>query len=332
MIARPPEPRPRPAIVRLAALLLLPALALTAACAADDAGDTDAVAGATQSGEDAPGDPLQVVATMSIVGDLAEQVGGDLVEVEVIVPVGADPHTFEPTPSDAATLEGAQLVVANGAGLEEGWLLSMVEGQQAPLVLLAEGLDLLIVEEGEDAGEVDPHLWNDPVMIYEYVDALLSAYLEVDPDGEEVYRANAEAYREVLDELDAWIIEAVETIPPEQRLLVTTHDAFSYFGERYGLTIPGTLYGVSTENEPSAGAVADLVTAIREAGVPTVFVETLANPQLMQRVADESGAEVGDELLGDSVGDPGSGAETYEGMMRYNVNAIVTGLGGEVPS
>lgn len=322
----------RSVLAWLSATALLAAIVLLAACAADGDAEPSPVATAADVGGDAPADPLRVVATMSVVGDLAEQVGGERVEVEVIVPVGADPHTFEPTPSDAASLEGAQLVVANGAGLEEGWLLRMVEGHEAPLVLLAEGLDLLVVEEGEDAGEVDPHLWNDPVLIYEYVDALLGAYLEADPDGEEDYRANADAYREVLDALDAWIAQGVETIPSDQRLLVTTHDAFSYFGERYGLTIPGTLYGVSTENEPSAAAVADLVTAIREAGVPTVFVETLANPQLMQRVADESGAEVGDELLGDSVGDPGSGAETYEGMMRYNVTAIVTGLGGEVPS
>lgn len=275
---------------------------------------------------------LSIVATMSIVGDLAEQVGGERVEVEVIVPVGADPHTFEPTPSDAAVLEGADLIVANGAGLEEAWLLDMVAGHDAPVALLSDGRHDLDVGLLELDGDPDPHLWNDPLVVHGYLAELTDALVAADPDGEQHYRDGAAAYAEELDRLDAWIEAAVATIPEQQRVLVTTHDAFSYFGERYDLTIPGTLYGVSTEDEPSAAQVAALTEAIRAAGVPTVFVESLVDPRLMERIAGDSGARVGPQLLGDSVGGPDSGAETYLTMMRHNVTAIVDGLGGEVPA
>ncbi len=306
----------------LTSLLLLGALA---------AGCEEATGEETGSGS-AEG-PLAVVATMTIVGDLAEQVGGDAVDVEVVVPVGADPHTFEPRPADAETVEGADFLVSNGAGLEERWLADMLARADAEHVALAEGLDPRIFEEGEDVGEPDPHFWNDPVVVRDhYVPTLVDALAEALPEEEaDALAARAEAYTAELDALDAWAAEAVATIPAEQRKLVTTHDAFAYFGERYGVEVPGSLYGVSTESEPTPAEVTELVETIREEEVVAVFVETLTSPELMERVADEAGVALGEELLGDSVGEE-AGTDTYVGMMVANISAIVEGLGGQPPA
>ena len=306
----------------LVALLLL--AALTAGC--------EEATGEETAGRDGRA-PLEVVATMTIVGDLAEQVGGEAVDVEVVVPVGADPHTFEPRPSDAETVEGADFLVSNGGGLEERWLSDMLARSDAEHVALAEGLDARVFDEGEDAGEPDPHFWNDPVIVRDhYVPALVGALAEALPEGEaDALAERAEAYTAELDALDAWAGEAVETIPAEQRKLVTTHDAFAYFGERYGVEVPGSLYGVSTESEPSPAEVTELVETIREQEVVAVFVETLTSPELMERVAGEAGVELGEDLLGDSVGEE-EGTDTYVGMMVTNISAIVEGLGGQPPA
>ena len=311
-------PRHQPAGVAATAIAVL-ALASTGC----DDGDVAA--------EEAAG-PLSVVATMSIVADLTEQVGGDLVEVETIVPTGADPHTFEPRPGDARLVEQADLLVSNGAGLEERWLSDMLERAGARHVALAADLDPRRFEEGDDAGEPDPHMWNDPLLVRDgYLPALTDALAEALPrDAAEEVAARAEAYTADLDELDAWIADAVATIPEDHRKLVTTHDAFAYFGQRYGVEVVGTLYGVSTEVEPSPAEVAELVDAIRDEGVVAVFIETLTSPELMERVASEAGVELGDDLLGDSVGEE-PGTDDYLGMMRANVGAIVEGLGGEDP-
>ena len=285
----------------------------------------------TQPATDPDGARVTVVATMSIVGDLAAQVGGADVDVEVIVPVGADPHTFEPRPEDARRLEEADLIVSNGAGLEERWLDDMIARSDAVHVALADGLEPRVLEEGEDAGEPDPHMWNDPVLVRDaYLPRLLGALVDVHPEAAADLRARAEECTAELDALDGWIRAAVATVPAGDAKLVTTHDAFAYFGERYGLTVVGTLYGVSTEIEPSAAEVTELVDAIRDEAVPAVFVETLTSPELMQRVAREADVTLGDDLLGDSVGAQ-DGTDTYAGMIRANVRAIVEGLGGEVP-
>ena len=302
----------------------LAAAGLLTACSAAAGGQE------AQDPEAAEEAPVHVIATMSIVADLAEHVGQERVRVDTIVPVGADPHTFEASPSDAAGVEQADLIIANGSGLEEAWLLEMVSGRDTPVALLTDGLEPLQGTVGHDDDEPDPHMWNDPLLVTSYVDNLVEALTEVDPEGGQTYAAQASAYMDDLEALDEWVRAGVESIPPDQRKLVTTHDAFSYFGQRYGFEIVGSLYGVSTEVEPSPTNVAELVADVREAGVPAIFVESLTDPTLMERVAGEAGVELGDELLGDSVGDPGSGTDTYDGMLRHNARAIIEGLGGEV--
>jgi len=272
------------------------------------------------------GRPL-VVTTISILADLTREVAGDHVVVESLVEIGGDPHTYEPVPSDAGKISDADLILRNGPGLEH-WLDTLIDASSVPrpVTTVTDGIQpLTIAGAGSDP---DPHLWMDPVAVRRYVDTISSALSDLDPAHAEDFRRNARRYRQRLDRLDEFVAVQLSTIPAEQRRLVTTHDAFRYFGQRYGLEVAGTIWSVSTEREPSATEVATLVDTVRSQGVPAVFVETTINPDLMQQVARDAGVAVGPPLYGDSLGEPGSGADTYLGMMRANTAALVTGLGG----
>lgn len=293
-------------------------LLMVSACAAGDA---------TEEGRDG----ILAVSTISILEDFVFAVGGDRVESRTIVHIGGDPHVYEPVPSDARLVADADIVFTNGLGLER-WIDKLIEsaGVDRPVVTLTDGLTPLVEESGVYAGDPDPHMWMDPMLAARYVEAARDALTELDPEGAEEYAANARAYIAELEELDRWIADQMATIPEPNRKLVTTHDAFRYFGERYGLTIVGTIWAISTEREPSADEIRTLVDAIRSEGVPTLFIETTINPRVMQQVARDAGVGIGEPLYGDSVGEPGSGAEAYVGMMRANTRSIVAGLGGRV--
>ncbi len=269
----------------------------------------------------------KAVATINILADFAAQVAGDRVEVTSLIPVGGDPHTYEPVPKDVQKVAEAQIVFYNGLGLEK-WLEELVEnaGGQRVSVELTRGLRPAVQTEGRYRGDPDPHLWMDPVFAKTYVQNVRDALVRFDPPGRAAYEQNAARYLRELDLLDAWIREQVAHLPPERRKLVTTHDAFRYFGQRYGFRVVGTIWGISTEDEPSAQEIARLVDRIRAERVPAVFVETTINPKLMERVAREAGVRVGRKLYGDSLGPPGSDADTYVKMMRHNVRAMVEAL------
>jgi ABC-type Zn uptake system ZnuABC Zn-binding protein ZnuA len=265
---------------------------------------------------------LEVVASMSIIADFAEQVGGDAVEVTSLVPIGADPHVYEPTPSDARAVDHADLVLGNGVGLEP-WFDDLVAASGQQVVTVTDELSHLVVDD-ED-GEDDPHLWMVPPMAATYVERIAEELAARDPDGAQAYRDNAAAYVERLEELDAELADELAQVPEAHRILVTPHDAYSYFADHYGFEV-ATVVGVSTEEEPSASQVQHLVDVVRETGVPAVFVESTVNPAVIERIAADAGVEVGAPLYGDSVGEPGSGADDYVGMMRANVAALVDGL------
>lgn len=269
----------------------------------------------------------EAVATINILADLVSQVAGDRVEVSSLIPVGGDPHTYEPVPRDVQRVAEAQLVFYNGLGLEK-WLEELIEnaGGRRVSVLLTRGLRPAVQTEGRYRGDPDPHLWMDPVLAKKYVENARDALVAFDPAGRATYEANAARYLRELDALHAWIQQQTARIPPHRRKLVTTHDAFRYFGQRYGFRVVGTIWGISTEDEPSAQEIARLVDRIRAEGVPAVFVETTINPKLMERVAREAGVRVGDRLYGDSLGPRGSDADTYVKMMRHNVQTIVEAL------
>lgn len=265
---------------------------------------------------------LSVVATMSIIADFAEEVGGDEVEAVSLVPVGGDPHAHEPTPSDARAVDDADLLLSNGVGLEP-WFDALVAGSGAQRVALSDRVAAAVVEDEE--GEPDPHLWMVPPVAAAYVEVIAEELAERDPANASTYADNADAYVERLERLDTELAEELAVIEADRRILVTPHDAYSYFADHYDFEV-ATVVGVSTEQEPSAARVQQVVDHLRRQDVPTVFVESTVNPAVMERIAADAGVEVGEPLYGDSVGGPGSGAEDYHGMMRANGRALVDGL------
>lgn len=326
--------------MRGAGLVLGLMLVLLTACAPVASGARGA---ATPAG--APGQAkLSVIVSFSILGDLVQQVGGDRIEVRTLVGPGEDAHTFEPSPADSAALARAGLVFENGLGFEP-WLekLYTASGSKARRVIVTDGLTVLAVaaeepaehgaaEKGEQEGsgrdEYDPHAWHDVKNAQHMVGVIREALAATDAANAAVYRANAARYLSELQALDAWIVQQVQSLPAARRKLVTTHDTFRYFAARYGFEIAGTALGsVSTEAaEPSAGEFAQLVKTIKEAGVPSIFAENVANPRLMERLAKEAGVTLAPTLYTDALGKPGSNGESYVKMMRANVTTIVEAL------
>ncbi len=283
------------------------------------------------------GEKLSVIATTSIVGDVVGQVGGDQVELTTLMGIGIDPHSYVPSPSDSAAIHDAHAVFASGAGLESD-LEQVFEsaGGDAVRVYLSDGLQHRLTEgsleeEGDghghdhDEGEVDPHVWFDVQNVIRWVETIEQILSALDPANAAAYQANAAAYTEELEELDAWVVEQVAAIPESNRKLVTNHPSFGYLAGRYGLEQVGAVYPISPSAEPSARDIALLEDTIREYGVPAVFAESTVNPKLAQQVADDTGVKLV-ALYSGSLGEPGSGAETYILLIRYDVGAIAGAL------
>ena len=293
-----------------------------------------------------PGDPLQAVASFSILGDLVENVGGDAVQVTTLIGPGVDAHTYDPAPADLVVLAEADVVFENGLGFEP-WLDGFFESTQPPAarVVVTEGITPREAGEGdehegeehleeEDAasehGQFDPHVWHDVTNVIVMVGNIRDALATADPTRAELYEANATAYVAELEALDASIREQVGTLPEERRTLVTSHDNLGYFADAYGFTILGNVFGsVSTEaGDPSARDIAALVEAIAATGVLAIFAENVANPDLMESIAAEAGVVLAPPLYTDALGPPGSPGETFIGMMQSNVTTIVDALQG----
>lgn len=275
--------------------------------------------------------PLKVLAVETFLADLTRQVAGDRLSVEALLPIGLDPHAFEPTPQDVARIADSQVLVINGAGFET-WLAKVLQnaGGQRLVIEASAGLTPRQPQPGElpaDAHETDPHFWLDPTLVIHYVETIRDGLSQADPSGKAVYAANAAVYIDQLRTLDAWIQEQVNTIPPERRILVTNHESFGYFADRYGFRILGTLLpSVSTGASPSAMELANLTDQIRQSGAPAIFLETGANPQLADQISRETGVKVVSGLFTHSITAPDGPAPSYLAMMRYNVTAIVTAL------
>ncbi len=320
---------------------------------------SSAPAGSTTA---ATGEQIAVVATTSIIADLVANVGGERVAVSMLLPPGTDPHTYAPTPSDVQAVATAQILFVNGLGLEE-WLeeLTANAGGERTTIVVSDGLTPIVGGEhadedatehaDEDAtehadehadeaatgaaeedhehaeGGNDPHMWLDVQNAIGYVQNIRDGLQQADPDGAATYTTNAAAYIQQLETLDAEIRELVATVPAERRKLTTNHDTFGYFAKRYGFEVLGTVFeGVSTEQEPSARQIAELVERIRDENVPAVFTENTVNARLAQQIADEAGVNVVTTLYTDALGEPGSEADTYLKMMRYDVEQIVNAL------
>ncbi len=272
---------------------------------------------------------LQVVATTTIVGDVVAQVGGDQIELTLLLPVGTDPHSFEPSPQDIARVAGAQVVFANGAGLEP-FLDNLLDSAGAldRVVYVSEGVAHRASDEhaDHDHAEMDPHTWMDPNNVMIWVQRIEEALSEADPAHAAEYHRNAENYLADLKELDAWIRQQTARVPLENRKLVTDHALFGYFADTYGFEQIGALVpGFSSIAEPSAQDLAKIEDAIRAYGVEAVFVGNTVNPTLAERVAEDTGVELVFVYTG-SLGEPGGEAGSYLDYMRYNVTAFVNAL------
>ncbi|GAP08074.1 MAG TPA: ABC transporter substrate-binding protein [Anaerolinea thermolimosa] len=274
---------------------------------------------------------LKVLAVETFLADIARQVAGDRLSVESLLPIGLDPHAFEPTPQDVARIADSQVLIINGAGFET-WLQKVLQnaGGQHLVIEASAGLTPRQPQPGEpptDEHETDPHFWLDPTLVIHYVETIRDGLIQADPSGKEVYTANAAVYIDQLRALDSWIQEQVNTIPPERRILVTNHESFGYFADRYGFRILGTLLpSVTTGASPSAMELASLADHIRQSGAPAIFLETGANPQLADQISRETGVKVVSGLFTHSITPPDGPAPSYLAMMRYNVTAIVTAL------
>ncbi|HIK45961.1 MAG TPA: zinc ABC transporter substrate-binding protein [Leptolyngbyaceae cyanobacterium M65_K2018_010] len=272
-----------------------------------------------------------VVATNTLIADWVARVGGDQIELTSILPPGTDPHVYEPVPADSIAFERADLILYNGYNLEPGLMrLLNAAGVKARRVAVGEVVPPLALQQGGRTVP-DPHVWGDASNVIPMVEAIRDQLIELAPEQQELFTTNTEAYREDLNQLHQWIGAQTATIPAHQRQLVTTHDAFQYYAQAYGLTVVGTLIGLSTEEQPSARTVQQLVASIRALGVPTIFAETTINPQLITTVAAEAGVKLAPTLLySDSIGSPGSEGDSYLKMMESNTRSIVEGLGGSV--
>ncbi|MBN1135575.1 MAG: zinc ABC transporter substrate-binding protein [Anaerolineae bacterium] len=270
---------------------------------------------------------LRVVATTNLVGDVVGRVGGDRIQLTTLMAVGADPHSYVPAPSDVAAIHDADLLFANGAGLEEFLAETLANaGGDAVQVYLSDGLSLRPLDDGhEGEGDHDPHVWFDVQNVVRWVGAVERSLSALDPDNAAVYRANAEAYTRELEALDAWIVQEVAAIPEANRKLVINHPFLGYFAGRYGFEQIGAVYPLNPSAEPSAQDLAALEEAIRRLDVPAVFAENTVSAKLAEQVSKDTGVKLVLLYTG-SLGGPGTGVETYLDLMRYDVRAIVEAL------
>jgi zinc/manganese transport system substrate-binding protein len=264
---------------------------------------------------------LEVVASFSILADLARSVGGERVNVTTLVGRDGDVHVYTPAPADAKKVADAKLVLINGLGLE-GWLPRLVQSAASKAAIVTASQGVIPRKLGSGA---DPHAWQSVANAKIYVTNIRDALVAADPAGTEVYRANAENYLAKLDALEREVRAAIAEIPQERRKVISTHDAFGYFAASYGIEFIAP-QGASTESEASARDIARIITQIRAAGIPAVFLENISDSRLMRRISGETGARVGGTLYSDSLTDEKGDAPTYIEMVRHNIKALTSAL------
>lgn len=266
-----------------------------------------------------------VVASTTFLADITLNVAGDRLQVEALLPFGADPHSYQPIPQDVAKIADSDLLIVNGAEYEH-FLEDIIESAGGERMVIEASAGLSVRTDVESEHGVDPHLWLNPNNVITYVENIRDGFVKFDPEGANVYKANADAYIEQLGALDNWIVEQVASIPVERRLLVTNHDNLGYFAERYGFTVIGTVVeGTSSNAAPSAQQMAALIDQIRATGAPAIFLDAAESPTLANQIASDAGVRVVIDLYFGSLTD-GPPARTYLNMMKHNVTKIVEAL------
>ena len=271
-------------------------------------------------------DKLPVMASFSILGDLVQVVGGDRVAVTALVGPDGDAHVFEPKPADAKNLLQTKLLVTNGLGFEP-WAQKLVKsaGYKGQSVVASQGIKTRTMLDEKGKSEIDPHAWQDPTNIAVYVRNIAAALSKLDPAGASIYQGNSEAYSKQLEALDAESKTAFAAIAADKRKVITSHDAFGYFGAHYGIRFLAP-QGMSTSTEPSAKGVALLIRQIQKEKIKAVFVENMSKPKLLSQLSKDAGVTVGPALYVDALSKAGGPADTYLKLMRHNVTQLLAGM------
>lgn len=278
----------------------------------------------------AAAEKLKVTASFSILGDMVRQVGGERLDITTLVGPGGDAHVYQPTPADAKALLASKVLFLNGLGFE-GWMprLQQSSGFKGAAVIVSTGVKPQKMEEEENSKNkkiTDPHAWQSLANGRLYVQNIRDGLIKADPDGRSAYEANAAAFITAIDGLDAEVKAAIAKIPALQRRIVTSHDAFGYFGAAYGMQFLAP-EGVSTDSEPSAQDVAKIIRQIRAEKIPAVFIENITDRRMIAQISAESGAKIGGALFSDALSPPDGPAATYLGMFRHNVKTLTQALG-----
>lgn len=295
----------------------------------------------------ASAEPLKVVASFSILGDMVKRIAGDRIELTVLVGPGGDAHSFEPGPAHAAALADAKLLVVNGLGFEP-WMVRLAAAAKSKATYAVASFGITPREMDEDHAhdhehahdhkhshdkqgypsvphDFDPHAWQNLANAIVYVRNIAEALAKADPENADAYEENAAAYIAELKELDAWVRTEIGKVPPERRKVITTHDAFGYFGEAYGIEFHAPL-GISGGAQPSAQALARLIDQIRAENIKALFIETMSDARMMETVSRETGAEMGGALYSDALSRADGDAPTYIAMFRHNVPLLVAAM------
>jgi len=273
---------------------------------------------------------LKVIASFSILGDLVKNVGGDRTAVGTLVGPNGNAHIYSPSPADAKKLADAKIVFVNGLGFE-GWLERLVKasGTKAPIIVATKGIKPRESAAGHDRdhdhGRTDPHAWQSVANAKIYVNNIRDALIATDPAGKASYEANASAYLAKLDTLEREVKDVVSKIPVERRRVLTSHSAFGYFEDAYGVNFTAP-QGISTEAEPSAKDVATIITQIKKQKLSGVFLENVTDPRLVNQIASETGAKVGGTLYSDALTDGNGDATTYVDLIRHNLKQLAAAL------
>lgn len=269
---------------------------------------------------------LKVLATTTMIGDMARNIAGGKLVVESILPSGGDPHTYEPTPADAQKVAMADIVLVNGLTLE-GWMKKLIDnsGTKALIITVTEGVEALKSDVHE--GATDPHAWMTAYNGIIYSQNILNAFQKIDPSNKESYQKNFLSYKASLESLDNYIKTAIQQIPEHQRILITSHDAFHYFGLRYGLKLESVM-GTSTDADVQTSDIIRLVKTLKQSRIPAIFIESTINPKLLKQLAKDNHVIIGGNLFADSLGDENSGASTYLDMLKHNADIISQALNG----
>ncbi len=268
---------------------------------------------------------LNVLTSTTFLADIAQNVAGDRAKIESLLPVGADPHSYQAAPSDVAKISESKVLILNGLEYEH-FIESLLENAGGERLVIEATAGLNPQEDTGSEHSVDPHMWLDPNLVITYAENIRDGLSQADPEGAEVYKSNADAYISQLKELDVWIVEQVSTVPAERRLLVTNHEAMGYFAERYGFEVTGSVIPSFRSNAaPSAQEMARLIDEIKNLNAPAIFLDTADNNILAQQIADETGVMIVDDLHLESLTD-GAPAPTYIEMMKHNVSKIVEAL------